>query len=187
MTPFSNFGKKQKLNGRVIGWFIAGLLLSAPFVAMQFTREVNWQVGDFIVFAVMLISVGVGFEFAFKSKSSRFYRIAMTISLIMTFLLVWLSLGVGIIGADGDPINLLYLAAISFGILVGVVHRFTAKGMFFALLWIITSQITITLFAIFLELGMPYSPPGELLMVNGIFVLLQATAALLFYKAAQEH
>lgn len=44
------------------------------------------------------------------------YIFASTISVVATLLLVWLILGVGLIGADGDPANLMYFAVITVGL-----------------------------------------------------------------------
>ena len=45
---------------RPLLWGGAGLLLLAPLVAMQFTREVNWTVSDFLFAALLVVSLGVG-------------------------------------------------------------------------------------------------------------------------------
>ncbi|HEU4498678.1 MAG TPA: hypothetical protein VFR60_05005 [Sphingomicrobium sp.] len=44
---------------RVAGWTIAALALLTPLVAMQFARDVNWTVGDYI-FAGVVISALLG-------------------------------------------------------------------------------------------------------------------------------
>ena len=38
------------------------ILLLIPFIAMQFTNEVNWSVFDFLVMGVLLTGVGVLFD-----------------------------------------------------------------------------------------------------------------------------
>ena len=49
---------------RIAGWGGALLLLILPFVAMQFTREVNWTAGDFIFAALMFGTAGCTIELA---------------------------------------------------------------------------------------------------------------------------
>jgi hypothetical protein len=44
------------------------------------------------------------------------YRSAIGVALAAAFILVWLSLGVGIIGKDGDPANLMYFGVLAVGI-----------------------------------------------------------------------
>jgi hypothetical protein len=45
-----------------VGWSATGLLLLLPLVAMQFTEEVDWGVGDFVIFGSLLVAAGVTFE-----------------------------------------------------------------------------------------------------------------------------
>ena len=42
-------------------WMLAGIagLLMIPLIAMQFTDEVNWQVGDFLIMGTVLLSLGL--------------------------------------------------------------------------------------------------------------------------------
>jgi hypothetical protein len=57
------------------------------------------------------------------------YKFAVGVALLAAFLLIWLSLGVGIIGSDGDPANLMYFGVLAVG-LIGAFHaRFRAVGM----------------------------------------------------------
>ena len=46
---------------RIAGWALAISALLLPFMAMQFTREVNWTGSDFIFAAVMIGGVGLLF------------------------------------------------------------------------------------------------------------------------------
>ncbi len=50
------------------------------------------------------------------------YRWAVGVALAAALVLVWLSLGVGIIGRDGDPANLMYFGVLGVGI-VGALDR----------------------------------------------------------------
>lgn len=98
-------------------------------------------------------------------------------------LLVWLSLGVGIIGGDGDMANLLYAAVLLVTTMVAVRGRFQAKAMMWALISAALVQALIALLAVYSGLGLPYSGPAELILLNGFFVLLYAGAALMFHRA----
>jgi len=50
-------------------------------------------------------------------------------TVVAALLLVWLSLGVSIIGADGDAANTLYLAVIGAGVLGTLIARGRPRGM----------------------------------------------------------
>ena len=74
------------------------ILLLIPFVAMQFTSEVKWDLTDFITAGVLLLGAGLLCELVIrKVKRSRF-RIAMIAAVLLTLVLIWLELAVGIFG-----------------------------------------------------------------------------------------
>ncbi|MFA5669311.1 MAG: hypothetical protein WC967_08705 [Balneolaceae bacterium] len=74
------------------------LILLAPLVAMQFTDEVNWNVFDFIVAAILLGSAGLVFEFIQRSIKKSKYRIILSATILIVLLLTWIELAVGIFG-----------------------------------------------------------------------------------------
>jgi hypothetical protein len=65
---------------------------------MQLTDEVNWTPLDFIVAGVLLLSTGLILALIIRKTKSVKYRIAMSIALIIVFLLIWAELAVGIFG-----------------------------------------------------------------------------------------
>lgn len=70
-------------------------LLSVPLIAMQFTSEVNWKVGDFAVFAAMLVALGFGLEAAVRLSKSHIMRASGIAVAIVLFVGVWAALAVG--------------------------------------------------------------------------------------------
>lgn len=80
---------------RIVGWGLAACLLLTPLVAMQFTREVAWGPGDFVVAAGVLGGVGVGLELAARLRRPL-HRIAVGLGVLALALLVWAELAVGI-------------------------------------------------------------------------------------------
>lgn len=85
---------------RVVGWSLGLLLLLLPLIAMQFTKEVSWQLADFVIFALMLGAVGAGLEFVIRATPNWRYRLAAAGTIIVAFFLAWVSLAVGFFG-DG--------------------------------------------------------------------------------------
>lgn len=72
-----------------------GLLL-IPFIAMQFTDEVNWEIGDFFIMGIMLSATGISIQFVFNKIDSQPKRIILISIIIVFFLLIWAELAVGI-------------------------------------------------------------------------------------------
>lgn len=75
---------------------IALAVLAIPLVAMQFSGEVNWGAGDFLVFAAMLAALWAGVELALRSMTRPLARFAGIVLAALVFLTVWAELAVGI-------------------------------------------------------------------------------------------
>jgi len=73
-----------------------GILLLIPFVSMQFTDELNWSAFDFLIAGVLLLLTGLLFEFVLRKVANFKVRLAILITLLVVFLLVWAELAVGI-------------------------------------------------------------------------------------------
>jgi hypothetical protein len=112
------------------------------------------------------------------------YRSAIGVALAAAFVLVWLSLGVGIIGKDGDPANLMYFGVLAVGIIGATIARFQPQGMARALFATALAQAVVTVIALTAGLGLPWSGPAEILMLNGFFVALFVGSAWLFRRSA---
>lgn len=74
------------------------ILLLIPFIAMQFTEEVNWTVFDFLIAGVLLLGTGLMCEFVLRKASKTTYRIFICLAILLVFLLIWSELAVGIFG-----------------------------------------------------------------------------------------
>lgn len=73
-------------------------MLMVPFIAMQFTSEVNWSAGDFLVAAILLTGAGLGIELVLRMVGSRRNRLIICAFILLLLLLVWAELAVGIFG-----------------------------------------------------------------------------------------
>jgi hypothetical protein len=91
--------QKNTKNERLIAIVVAVvLLLSIPFIAMQFTDEVNWDLPDFVVAGVLLLGTGLLWELVIRKVRTIKYRIALCVALLVMLLLVWAELAVGVFG-----------------------------------------------------------------------------------------
>jgi hypothetical protein len=78
-----------------------GLILLIPLIAMQFTSEMNWDLTDFVVIAVLLIGSGLIYElFASRIRNPK-HRIILAIVVIFAVLLIWADLAVGVFNIPG--------------------------------------------------------------------------------------
>ena len=76
------------------------LLLFVPLIAMQFTDEVNWKLGDFIIAAALLFGAGLVCEWVLRKVPKSTYRIAIIAVVLAILLLIWVELAVGLFGTS---------------------------------------------------------------------------------------
>lgn len=117
--------------------------------------------------------------------SSTAYRLAIGVALAAAVMLVWLSLGVGIIGEDGDPANLMYFGVLAVGVIGAIIARLKPDGMARALFATALAQASVAAIALIGGLGLPWSGPAELVGLNGFFIASFAGSAWLFRRAAR--
>ncbi len=86
-------------NKRLTGILLsAALLLLIPFIAMQFTTEVNWTIADFLMAALLLFGTGLLCEWVIRKVKKSSYRILLCVAILTTLILVWIELAVGLFG-----------------------------------------------------------------------------------------
>ncbi|MCA0447935.1 MAG: hypothetical protein LCH54_17080 [Bacteroidetes bacterium] len=78
---------------------VTGLILLANFIAMQFTSEVNWTLGDFVAAGILLLAAGLTLEFILRKVTRLSHRILLVLAVLTVFALVWIELAVGIFGS----------------------------------------------------------------------------------------
>lgn len=74
------------------------VLLAIPYVAMQFTSEVNWDIKDFILMGILLLGTGLLCELVLRKVSSFKHRIIICGVILLALFLIWAELAVGIFG-----------------------------------------------------------------------------------------
>jgi hypothetical protein len=90
-------GKLARDLGRVL--LGTGAILLVPLVAMRYTREVNWGPLDFAVAGVLLAGIGSLFVLLTRKLRTAPQRRAVGGGLLLTLVLVWAELAVGIFGS----------------------------------------------------------------------------------------
>ena len=74
------------------------VLLLIPFVAMQFTDEVNWTLLDFGIAAALLIGTGLICDLVLRKVTKPKSRIVLFVATLVLLLLIWTEFAVGILG-----------------------------------------------------------------------------------------
>lgn len=163
----------------------AALALLLPLIAIPFTDEVDWTASDFVLAGALLGGTGLLGELAARRTGDIAYRTAAGVALVAALLLVWMSLAVGLIGAEDDPANLMYAGVLAVGGAGVLVARFRPRGMAWAMLATALAQAAVAVIALAAGLGAA-GPiwPWEIVILNGFFAALWAGSALLFRIAS---
>ena len=78
---------------------VAGALLLAPYLAMQFTSEVDWSPFDFVAMGILLLATGLLCELVLRKIPKARNRLILCMAIVGLFLVIWAELAVGIFGS----------------------------------------------------------------------------------------
>jgi hypothetical protein len=147
--------QKQLLGGRVraLVWGTAVAVFLLPAVAMQFTREVDWDGTDFTVWAAMLLMACVAYEVAARVARSNAYMAAAGLAAGAAFLTVWANLAVGIIGNENNPANDLFFGVVAVAVFGSPLVLFRARAMAWVMVATAVAQLAVCLYAWLAGLG----------------------------------
>ena len=162
------------------------LVLLIPLVAMQFTDEVVWGPGDFVIAAVLLIGAGLAFEMVAGKGSATAYRLAVGVAVIAGLALVWTNLAVGLIGSGSDPANLMYAGVLAVGVIGAIVARFQPRGVSLALSATALAHALAAVVAVVIYFARHAELESVFVIVslNAFFIALWIVSAFLFRHAA---
>ena len=74
------------------------ILLLIPFIAMQFTNEVDWKILDFTIMGVLLFGTGLLCELVMRTVNNVKTRVIICGAILFALFLIWAELAVGIFG-----------------------------------------------------------------------------------------
>ena len=170
----------------VIGWSAAVALLLLPFVVMQFSREMNWGLGDFVFVGVVIGTVGFLLELGVRVSNSWTYRAAYGLALVGMLLVTWANLAVGIVGSEDRPENAWFFAALLVAISGAALTRLRARGMAWAMAATAAALWIAFAFAVSGPTDEPHVPHSREFIGLSVFALIFLGSAALFRKAARQ-
>ncbi|SEK76001.1 hypothetical protein SAMN04488008_102106 [Maribacter orientalis] len=74
------------------------VILLIPFIAMQFTNEVQWTIADFIIAGGLLFFAGLAIETVTRRIKNKTYKLVLLVAIFSVLILIWIELAVGIFG-----------------------------------------------------------------------------------------
>lgn len=83
-------------NKKIFIWIAVAtlLILAIPLIAMQFTSEVNWSLGDFIIMGVLIF--GMTSLFVVVARKFSKYAIMLAVIFVLLLVYIWAELAVGV-------------------------------------------------------------------------------------------
>ena len=70
-----------------------------PLVGGQLSTEIQWDLADYLVAAVLLTAAVIGVELILIFNLSKRQQLVLLIVFLLSFLLLWAELAVGIFGS----------------------------------------------------------------------------------------
>ena len=74
-------------------------LLLIPLFGNIFSNQVNWSLFDFIIMGLLFGMLGIIIHCILEKVSNKIFRIVPIIFVLITFLMIWAELAVGIFGS----------------------------------------------------------------------------------------
>ncbi len=167
-------------------WTMLGVLFLLPVPATLLSTQFNWNAGDFIVWGIMLLGVGMGYELLTRNATHQAYRWGVGLALGAAFLLIWVNLAVGLIGSEDNPANLMYAGVLGLGVLGAFVVRFRPQGMAGVMLIVALAQVVAGVLALAAGWGIEgASWPWDVVVGTILFTAFWLGAALQFRRTAR--
>lgn len=163
---------------------VTACILLVPFVAMQFSDEMKWGLGDFVFAGTLIFGAGLTYELVAKRKGSSAYRFAVGLAVATALLLVWLNLAVGIIGSEDNPVNVMYVGVLVVGIVGATIARLQPRGMARALFATAIAQMLVPVIALIAWRSLIPASIVGVFVLNGLFGALFVSSGLLFQRAS---
>ena len=139
----SNDGWLAWLPWRPLVWGGAAALYAVPVVAKLAVPGMLWDGADFIFAAVLIFGSALLMEIGLRLSHDVAYRAGVAIAVGAAFFTVWSNAAVGIIGNEGNPLNLMYFAVLAALGLAAIVVRFRARPLSKALFAMAAAQFAI--------------------------------------------
>lgn len=80
-------------------FLVIAVFLSIPLIAMQFTEEVYWEAGDFLVMGLLLAGALFIGDMVIRRIKKKQYKALIYLAILIIFLLIWAELAVGFFGS----------------------------------------------------------------------------------------
>lgn len=160
------------------------LILIAPLIGELTVEGWNWGASGFLFMGVLLFVTFLMIELLAKQSSNMLYKIAVALTTLTTFGIIYVNLAVGIIG-DGNNTSAMYFLVVPVGFIGLAASRLKAKGL--SLTAFAMAAIVLLVPTVALLMNDPYilEEPGPLkvFVLSSIIAASYVVAGLLFRQS----
>ncbi len=75
---------------------VTAAILMVPLLAMQYTKEVNWGIGDFVAAGALLFGAGMAYFLATRRTRGALQKFVVAVLVLAVLATVWAELAVGL-------------------------------------------------------------------------------------------
>lgn len=162
---------------RIAAWMLALGLWLLPLVAQQFSTEMNWSVGDFVAWAIMLALAAGLFDLATRASGHGAFRLGAAVAIGTGFFITWSNLAVGIIGSEDNPLNQIFFAVLAVAVFGALFVHFDAARLVRVMQATAAAQFLTAIVALVVD-------GAYIFVITAVFVAAWLFAAELFRRAA---
>lgn len=165
---------------------ITALLLIIPIIGSMTVEGWNWDTFDFVFAYVVFFMTFFAIEMVVKHSKNGTFRMAVAVQVVTMLALLWINGAVGIIGNEGNVVNVWYLAIIALGFLGPLLTRMKGNAMSYVLFTMAVIQMAIPTVAAIVFRPIAAEPPGVIgiFFLNGFFALAWVASGLMYRNAA---
>ena len=163
---------------RLAAWGGTAAMVLLPLLAIKAIHPNAWELADLPFALIMVVAVGIAFEFALRIPARWARRFGTLAALGTGFMLVWGTLAVGFAGSEDNAINAIFFAVPLVALVGSLLAGFRSAGVAAALAAAALVQVALGVVALF------YGHFTGPLTVS--FAGLWLGSALLFRRAARE-
>lgn len=164
---------------RPLAWGASSTLILLPLFAMKLADWRAWEFQDLPFAFVMIVAVGLAFEFALRVPADWTYRAGAALAIGAAFLLTWGNLAVGFAGSEENAINMIFFAVPAIVLVGSLAVSFGSAGLATVMAGAAVAQLTAGLIALY------YSYFTGPLTVT--FTGLWLASSLLFLRSSRVH
>jgi len=172
-----------RYNSVVRAALVAGVVLLIPLWGVLYVDGWNWDWPAFVVVGAVVFAAALTYELMVKGVNNKAYRFAMGLAVANALVLVWANF---VLAVEASLANFTYFGVVVVGLVGAAIARLRPRGMAVALFGMTIAQLLVPFIAPAI-LNMEVAPGAAVPVIglNGVFLVLFATSALLFRLAAR--